>query len=393
MEPSHQLSAHSRFQFHILRSVQDSRFTLRRPESPFISLQPTNDLVLWNPTTTKYKLLSTPTGQGLHNNVNDAVGLYKGPADDYNVLHIKRTTGVTTAHIYSRRLGTWRQIPFDTKPEYATRMFIWSHGTLCGNTLYFTITEEWDVFINVVIAFNTITEKIIEIPFPPVPPTSVYEGVLANVQDSLQMLLMTTSGGTKKKADLWTLNGDRLDNLFSTPPVTRIPFSTWVTFTHFMTNGTWYFMSGPIKLYEFATENNPLDRFYAGNWNPRTMEGTSNQPQAIHPETAPAVKHNNKRKTPSVTKPSPRESDPQADSPTKHVKTTPAGTPKHIQLLQINCVYIVSIIFINKQNHISATSMNHTTNKPNTNQDAIATASEAENKRVDQEKKDRRLGR
>ncbi|KAJ0591663.1 putative F-box associated interaction domain, F-box-like domain superfamily [Helianthus annuus] len=231
-----------------------------------ISLQPTNDLVLWNPTTTKYKLLSTPTGQGLYNNVNDAVGLYKGPADDYNVLHIKRTTGVTTAHIYSRRLGTWRQIPFDTKPEYATRMFIWSHGTLCGNTLYFTITEEWDVFINVVIAFNTITEKIIEIPFPPVPPTSVYEGVLANVQDSLQMLLMTTSGGTKKKADLWTLNGDRWDNLFSTPPVTRIPFSTWVTFTHFMTNGTWYFMSGPIKLYEFATENNPLDRFYAGNW-------------------------------------------------------------------------------------------------------------------------------
>ncbi|KAJ0857056.1 hypothetical protein HanRHA438_Chr13g0585631 [Helianthus annuus] len=75
-------------------------------------------------------------------------------------------------------------------------------------------------------------------------------------------------------------------------------------------------------------------------------------------ETAPAVKHNNKRKTPSVTKPSPRESDPQADSQTKHVKTTP-----------------------------SATSMNHTTNQPNTNQDAIATASEAENKRVDQEKK------
>ncbi|MFS7995086.1 putative F-box associated interaction domain, F-box-like domain superfamily [Helianthus anomalus] len=131
-----------------------------------ISLQPTNDLVLWNPTTTKYKLLSTPTGQGLYNNVNDVVGLYKGSADDYNVLHIKRTTGVITTQIYSRRSRTWRQIPFDTKHEYATRMFIWSHGTLCGDTLYFTITEEWDVFINVIIAFNTITKKIIEIPFP-----------------------------------------------------------------------------------------------------------------------------------------------------------------------------------------------------------------------------------
>ncbi|MFS8024207.1 hypothetical protein Hanom_Chr16g01460531 [Helianthus anomalus] len=39
MEPSHQLSAHLQFQFHILRSVQDSRFTLRRPESPFIRYQ------------------------------------------------------------------------------------------------------------------------------------------------------------------------------------------------------------------------------------------------------------------------------------------------------------------------------------------------------------------
>ncbi|KAF5765508.1 putative F-box associated interaction domain, F-box-like domain superfamily [Helianthus annuus] len=160
-----------------------------------VSLQPTHDLALWNPTTTRYKLLSTPAGQGLYNNVTDAVGLYKGPSDDYNVLHIKRSIGVTTTQIYSRRFGTWRQIPFDTKPEYATRMFIWSHGTLCGNTLYFTISESWDVFINVVIAFNTITEKIIKIPFPRFPPTSIYEGVLTSVEDSLQMLLIITSGG------------------------------------------------------------------------------------------------------------------------------------------------------------------------------------------------------
>ncbi|MFS8018765.1 hypothetical protein Hanom_Chr15g01395901 [Helianthus anomalus] len=88
---------------------------------------------------------------------------------------------------------------------------------------------------------------------PPVPPTSIYEGVLASVQDSLQMIIMITSGGTKKSGDLWTLNDDRWYGVFSTPPVTRIPFSTWVTFTHFMTNGMWYLMSGPRKLYEFPT--------------------------------------------------------------------------------------------------------------------------------------------
>ncbi|KAM0056333.1 putative F-box-like domain superfamily protein [Helianthus debilis subsp. tardiflorus] len=71
-----------------------------------VSLQPTHDLALWNPTTTRYKLLSTPASQGLYNNTTDAVGLYKGPSDDYNVLPIKRSTGVTTAQIYSRHFGT-----------------------------------------------------------------------------------------------------------------------------------------------------------------------------------------------------------------------------------------------------------------------------------------------
>ncbi|XP_022039715.1 uncharacterized protein LOC110942286 isoform X2 [Helianthus annuus] len=91
--------------------------------------------------------------------------------------------------------------------------------------------------------------------------------------------------------------------------------------------------------------------------NQRTMEGTTNQPKPTHPETAPAVKHNKKRKTPSVTKPSLSEYDPQADSPAKHVKPTP-----------------------------SATSMNNPTQLTNKKQGAIATTSEPENKRIDQEK-------
>ncbi|MFS7995095.1 hypothetical protein Hanom_Chr12g01114011 [Helianthus anomalus] len=66
--------------------------------------------------------------------------------------------------------------------------------------------------------------------------------------------------------------------------------------------------------------------------------------------------------------------------------TTPSGTPKHIQLLQINYVYILSLIFINNQNHISATSMNNLTQQTNKNQGAIATTSEPKNKRIDQEK-------
>ncbi|MFS7962551.1 hypothetical protein Hanom_Chr08g00727981 [Helianthus anomalus] len=81
-------------------------------------------------------------------------------------------------------------------------MFNWSARTLCGHTLYFTISDSWDVFINVVIGFDTITKQIIEIPFPPVPPTPIYQGVLVNVQNLLHMLLITIRRETKRSAGL-----------------------------------------------------------------------------------------------------------------------------------------------------------------------------------------------
>ncbi|MFS7993444.1 putative F-box associated interaction domain, F-box-like domain superfamily [Helianthus anomalus] len=231
-----------------------------------VTLKPTHELVLWNPTTTAYKLLSTRDGEGLYDDIRDAVGLYNGHSNDYNILHVKRSSGVIAAQIYSRRLGSWRKIPFKTRPEYAKRMVIWSAGTLCRHTLYFTVSESWDAITNVVIGFHTITEQITEIRFPLVPQADIFRGVLANVQNSLHMVLTTLGEDSQQSTGLWSLQGDHWSNIFSTPPIPPIPFSTWVTVTHYMTNGRWFVMSGPRKLYEFPKDGNPLDCFYTGNW-------------------------------------------------------------------------------------------------------------------------------
>ncbi|KAI3796588.1 hypothetical protein L1987_39266 [Smallanthus sonchifolius] len=106
-----------------------------------VCLHETSELVLWNPTTNAYKHLSTPDGHGRYIDIADTVGLFNGPSNDYNVLHVTRKSNVIVAHIYSRNLGTWRKIAFKTKPGFVQKTFYWSPGTLCRGTMYFTVCE------------------------------------------------------------------------------------------------------------------------------------------------------------------------------------------------------------------------------------------------------------
>ncbi|KAJ0810600.1 putative F-box domain-containing protein [Helianthus annuus] len=61
-------------------------------------------LLLWNPTTTAFKRLSTLDSHGFYINNLDAVGLYVDADDDYKVLHIKRRCGVLGVYVYSREV-------------------------------------------------------------------------------------------------------------------------------------------------------------------------------------------------------------------------------------------------------------------------------------------------
>ncbi|MFS8018763.1 putative F-box-like domain superfamily protein [Helianthus anomalus] len=127
----------------------------------------TDELLLWNPTTGAHKLLTTPAGDGLYKDIADIVGLYNGASNDYRLLHLSRRSDLLSAHVYSRQLGSWRKIAFRTNnPEYQKRRFYWSTGTVCGDTLYFTVYECWVVGKNVVVGFDPNTEQVAEISFP-----------------------------------------------------------------------------------------------------------------------------------------------------------------------------------------------------------------------------------
>ncbi|KAF5810818.1 putative F-box domain-containing protein [Helianthus annuus] len=80
-----------------------------------VCLNHTYELLLWNPTTTAFKRLSTPDSHGFYINNLDAVGLYVDADDDYKVLHIKHRSGVLGVYVYSREVDSWRNIPFITR--------------------------------------------------------------------------------------------------------------------------------------------------------------------------------------------------------------------------------------------------------------------------------------
>ncbi|KAJ0727551.1 putative F-box domain-containing protein [Helianthus annuus] len=156
-----------------------------------VCLNHTYELLLWNPTTTAFKRLSTPDSHGFYINNLDAIGLYVDADDDYKVLHIKRRSGVLGVYVYSREVDSWRNIPFITRQEYLSPHFNWSAGTFCGGTLYFTVCECWIGGTNVVICFYVNSEQFKEISFPPVPSNGMVQGVLVNVKNVLHMFAST----------------------------------------------------------------------------------------------------------------------------------------------------------------------------------------------------------
>ncbi|KAJ0682158.1 putative F-box domain, galactose oxidase/kelch, beta-propeller, F-box associated interaction [Helianthus annuus] len=229
-----------------------------------VCLNHTYELLLWNPTTTAFKRLSTPDSHGFYINNLDAIGLYVDADDDYKVLHIKRRSGVLGVYVYSREVDSWRNIPFITRQEYLSPYFNWSAGTFCGGTLYFTVCECWIGGTNVVICFDVNSEQFKEISFPPVPSNGMVQGVLVNVKNVLHMFAST--GMFEMTIDLWTLQGDYWIKVLSCPPIPPISLSLWCDITHYVTNGNWFVMTKLGKLFTIEMDMKPFECFYPVSW-------------------------------------------------------------------------------------------------------------------------------
>ncbi|KAK9058181.1 hypothetical protein SSX86_023021 [Deinandra increscens subsp. villosa] len=210
------------------------------------------DMLLWNPVTRAYKNLSTPDFLGMYLNNHDGIGLYIDASEDYKVLHITRRRGVYGVHVYSRRVGSWRKIPFETRPEYTQPNFYWSSGTLCGDTLYFTLSGSYGNIV--VMCFDVNLEQFKEISFPPVPCVGIYKGELLNVKEQLHMFVST--GYREMSIDLWKLEGEHWTKVFSFPQM--MTMDQWCSMTHFMTNGNFQFTmtNGQLKDHNGASTSN-----------------------------------------------------------------------------------------------------------------------------------------
>ncbi|XP_022031851.1 putative F-box only protein 9 [Helianthus annuus] len=206
-----------------------------------VCLNHTNELLLWNPTSTAFKRLSTPDSLGIYINNLDAVGLYADDTDDYK-----------------------RNIPFLTREEYLSPNFYWSPGTFCAGTLYFTLCECWVGGTNVVICFDINSEQFKEISFPPVPSTGFVQGVLVNVKNELHMF--ATTGWFEITIDLWTLKEDYWIKVLSCPPIPPISLSLWGDITHYVTNGDWFVMTKLGKLFTIEMDKKPFEILYPVTW-------------------------------------------------------------------------------------------------------------------------------
>ena len=70
-----------------------------------VCIKNTCELVVWNPLTHVYKMLSNSYSQGFYNVATDAIGFFVDSLGDYSIMHIKRRRGIMTIWIYSLRSG------------------------------------------------------------------------------------------------------------------------------------------------------------------------------------------------------------------------------------------------------------------------------------------------
>ncbi|XP_076911312.1 F-box/kelch-repeat protein At3g23880-like [Bidens hawaiensis] len=223
----------------------------------------THELFLWNPTTTTYKTLSNSNGRGIFVDSTGTIAFFKDHLHDYKVMHVIRNQHAFEAHVYSRLLACWTEIPFPAKLEYLDRKFSWSTGTQCGATVYYTITQPLIRGKNVIIAFDTFSGHVTELQFPPIQTNGVLETNMLTVQDALYMFV--TNGLQERTLQLWILRQDHWINVFTPPPIPPISERLWCSITHYMTNGKWFVMTNSHTLYEIDTDMRPLQYFHTVN--------------------------------------------------------------------------------------------------------------------------------
>ncbi|XP_021991562.1 putative F-box/kelch-repeat protein At1g12870 [Helianthus annuus] len=126
-----------------------------------------NELVLWNPTTRRFKLISDDYFIRYFGRHYDTGGMYLDEDNDLKVLHINCYWDVVTARVYSRRHDSWRKLNFLNGTQFASNFYSWSSGIYSGKTIYFIVSSYWiPPGERNIVAYDVISESFSLLRFP-----------------------------------------------------------------------------------------------------------------------------------------------------------------------------------------------------------------------------------
>jgi len=133
----------------------------------YVTLENTWDLVVWNPLTGAYRMLSNRVKQGFFKTNYDSIGFYVDATYDYNIIHIKRRRGTLAVYLFSLRRGSWEHVPFLKKTPYSAPNYKWSLATFSGDVVYFRVSQSDMLYgIKSVIRFDENTHKFALFEYP-----------------------------------------------------------------------------------------------------------------------------------------------------------------------------------------------------------------------------------
>ncbi|KAM0053978.1 putative F-box associated interaction domain, F-box-like domain superfamily [Helianthus debilis subsp. tardiflorus] len=187
-----------------------------------VCLKKTCELAVWNPLTRVYRKLSNSNGQGFYDLEYDSLGICIDSSYDYIIVHIKRIHSILTIWIYSMRQNSWSTIRCLEDTVYLGHTSTWSPGTLCGNSLYFTVCQGCRSGNETLLRFDVDSRMFSVIGFPNVCGQRVL-GNLVNIRDQLHLILH--SGFYNLHVELWKLQTETWMKVFVYPHAVHKPVS------------------------------------------------------------------------------------------------------------------------------------------------------------------------
>ncbi|XP_021995358.2 F-box/kelch-repeat protein At3g23880-like [Helianthus annuus] len=169
-----------------------------------------NELILWNPTTNKFKNLCDKKPKHFFDFKTDAVGIYIDSSNDVKILLLQRRMDHIVPRVYSRKTCEWKTLTFMKDPDLGSLFLYWlSSGAFCNKVLYFPSAHYWTPAKSYTIAFDVESETFSKFPIPQSTNVIGRQRSFLKLRNTLHMFIVLETPETivklyKFQDDLWS---------------------------------------------------------------------------------------------------------------------------------------------------------------------------------------------